>query len=370
MALERVFAIANSLENEYVKEWKADGGFVVGHACIALPREVLEAGRVLPFRLRGNSNPDTSNADSYLSRYNCSLCRSCLELILNGSYDFLDGLIRVRGCDHWMGTFDEILHAGKARFMYYFKVPHLVNEDTLKFFAEEIKNLKDFLEKNFGIEISEDSIAEQIELQDRINEKMRAFNANRFKKPSFYGSEAIALSVVRESVPSAVFEKILSEVMEEGRKIEPRAKFVLGGSPLDEFELLRKIEEMGALIVAETTCFGCGEFWNMKTYDGGEIYDFLAKKYLENLKICARMFGEYNFRKSFVKQMFEISGADGVILTHNKFCDLFGIENAKLRMDLEKEGIPVLVLEKEYASSADIGRIKTRVQAFMERLGR
>ncbi|MCS7144204.1 MAG: 2-hydroxyacyl-CoA dehydratase family protein [Archaeoglobaceae archaeon] len=370
MLFDKLQEISTLLENEYIKDWKSNGGFVIGHACIALPREIAEAGRILPFRLRGNSNSDTSTADSYLSRYNCTLCRSCLELVLNGSYDFLDGFIRVRGCDHWMGTFDEILHAKKAKFIYYFKVPHLVNEDTLKFFTAEIMNLKNFYEKNFGMEISEDEIVNQIKLQDRINDKMMEFSRKRFKKPNFYGSEAISLAIARESIPSKAFESLIEEVLKEGRKIDFRAKFVLGGSPLDEIELIKKIEEMGAIIVSETTCFGCGAFWNMKRFEDSDLYEFLAEKYLENLKICARMFGEYNFRKNFLKQIFEISEADGVILTHNKFCDLFGIENAKLRMDLEKDGIPVLLLEKEYASSADIGRIKTRVQAFMERLGR
>lgn len=370
MGVEKVHEIARVLENDYVKDWKANGGFVVGHACIALPREVAEAGKILPFRLRGNSNSDTSTADSYLSRYNCSLCRSCLELVLNGSYDFLDGFIRVRGCDHWMGTFDNIVHAKRAKFMHYFKVPHLVNDETLRFFADEIKDLKSFFEKNFNLEINEDEIAKNLELQDRINEKLRDFSRRRFKKPRFYGSDAIAVSIARESLPSGVFNSLLDETLNDERDVDFRARFVLAGSPLDEIELVKRLEEIGALIVAETTCFGGGAFWNMKKYEGGDIYEFLAEKYLGNLKICARMFGEYNFRKGFLKQIFELSEADGVILTHNKFCDLFGIENAKLRLDLEKDGIPVLMLEKEYASSADIGRIKTRVQAFMERLGR
>ncbi|MCX8172439.1 MAG: 2-hydroxyacyl-CoA dehydratase family protein [Archaeoglobaceae archaeon] len=370
MMLEKIYEISRNLENEFVREWKSKGRFVVGHACIALPREVLEAGKIMPFRLRGNSNPDTSTADSYLSRYNCSFCRSCLELVLNGSYDFLDGFIRVRGCDHWMGTFDQILYTKKPNFMHYLKVPHLVNEDTLKFFTEEIKNLKTFFEKKFSKEITEDEIVNQIKLQDRITEKLKDFSRKRFKTPYFYGSDAIAVAIARESLPSEIFEPLLNKALEEGKKIDFRAKFVLSGSPLDEIELLKKLEEMGAVIVAETTCFGCGAFWNLKQYEGGDIYEFLSEKYLRNLRICARMFGEYGFRKNFLKKMFEISEADGVILTHNKFCDLFGIENAKLRLDLEKEGIPVLLLEKEYASSADIGRIKTRVQAFMERLGR
>jgi benzoyl-CoA reductase/2-hydroxyglutaryl-CoA dehydratase subunit BcrC/BadD/HgdB len=40
-----------------------------------------------------------------------------------------------------------------------------------------------------------------------------------------------------------------------------------------------------------------------------------------------------------------------------------------IHRDMEKIGIPVLILEKEYSAAADLGRIKTRVQAFMERIG-
>jgi len=54
---------------------------------------------------------------------------------------------------------------------------------------------------------------------------------------------------------------------------------------------------------------------------------------------------------------------------HNKFCDIHGVDNVQLRMDLEKRGVPVLQLEKEYGAKADFGRIRTRVQAFLEKIG-
>jgi|Deesub1362A_J573_1020465.scaffolds.fasta_scaffold00547_14 benzoyl-CoA reductase/2-hydroxyglutaryl-CoA dehydratase subunit BcrC/BadD/HgdB len=369
--LETFNEIAMTLENPYLDDWKKKGGSVVGYACIAFPREIAEAGNVLPFRLRGAGNADTSTADSYLSRYNCSVCRSCLELILKNKYEFLDGYIRVRGCDHWMGTFDEILHAKKPEFMHYFKVPHLVNKDTLSFFESEMRKLKEVLEKQFKVEIGEDDVVEQIKLQDKINKTLKKFYRKRFSsKPELNGSDAIAVIVSKDSLPSAVFYSLLLEAMKEKRDIDYRARVLLSGCPMDEIQLIREMERVGALIVSETTCFGAGSFWNMTEYDGGDAYEFLARKYLENLRVCARMFGEYEFRKNFVKRMAEEARVDGVILQHNKFCDLFGIENAKLRMDLEKEGIPVLVLEKEYASMADLGRIKTRIQAFIERLGK
>ena len=55
---------------------------------------------------------------------------------------------------------------------------------------------------------------------------------------------------------------------------------------------------------------------------------------------------------------------------HNKFCDLHGVDNVQLRNDMEAAGLPVLLVEKEYGAAADLGRLETRLQAFLERIGR
>ncbi len=357
---------AGVLKNEFVDRWKEKGKPVIGYACIAFPKEIAFACGILPFRLRGAENSDTSIADSYLSRYNCSVCRSCLDLVLRDEYSFLDGFVRVRGCDHWMGTFDEIMHAKKPEFMHYLKVPHVVRDYTIEFFADEIRRLKEELEKTFNVEVSDDDVVDQVEIVDAQNEKLKKLYEKRFED-SLAGSDFVSLLVLRDSVSADDFEEILSGF--EARNVDCRVRVLLSGSPLDEISIIREMESMGANIVFETTCFGAGAFWNMDGYDGEkDIYEFLAERYLKNLRVCARMFGEYGFRRAFVERMFKTSNAEGVILQHNKFCDLFGIENAKMRMDLENKGVPTLLLEKEYASSADVGRIKTRVQAFVERV--
>jgi benzoyl-CoA reductase subunit C len=64
------------------------------------------------------------------------------------------------------------------------------------------------------------------------------------------------------------------------------------------------------------------------------------------------------------------ANVEGLILQSIKNCDIHGIDNVMLERDFEKIGIPVLVLEREYDVLADAGRIKTRVQAFLERIGR
>ena len=79
---------------------------------------------------------------------------------------------------------------------------------------------------------------------------------------------------------------------------------------------------------------------------------------------------DYVQRRDFILETAARAEVDGAVLIHNKFCDLHAVDNVALRADLESEGVPVLLLEKDYGARADIGRIKTRIQAFLERIGR
>jgi benzoyl-CoA reductase/2-hydroxyglutaryl-CoA dehydratase subunit BcrC/BadD/HgdB len=81
------------------------------------------------------------------------------------------------------------------------------------------------------------------------------------------------------------------------------------------------------------------------------------------------MTGAYPQRLAFLREQIERAGVKGVILQHIKFCDLHGTDNALLKRDLEKDGVPVMELERQYGPLADAGRIRTRVQAFLERIG-
>ena len=147
-----------------------------------------------------------------------------------------------------------------------------------------------------------------------------------------------------------------------------RARLMLCGAATDEVEFVRGVESVGALLVTDALCYGSRAFWDWDAESAGDPYEVLAKLYLGNL-LCPRMFDDYASRRDFVFSAVERAAVDGVIAVHNKFCDVHGADNVALRLDLEKRGVPVLSIEKEYGAQADLGRMKTRVQAFCERIG-
>jgi bzd-type benzoyl-CoA reductase N subunit len=363
---------STDLYTEYVRDWKEKGGKVLGYACVATPVEMIEAAGILPYRIKAFGHPDTELGDAYLARFNCRFCRSCLQLGLDGSYDFLDGLIETNGCDHLRGMFENWQYVKKYEFFHYLKVPHFLRDDSLQYFIEELELMRQGISEYFGVEITDDKLKEAIDDQDEVQAKLKELYALREKvPPAVTGAEVMQVICTGSSMMGKDFAKMLDEVLAEKRGAAApayKARVIIMGSATDEVDLIADIESTGALIAADALCFGSRAFWNREGESGDPI-PLLAERYLGHL-FCPRMFTDYERRRDYILDTARRAKVDGAIITYNKFCDLHGVESVSLRSDLEKAGFPVLVLEKDYGSKADTGRIKTRVQAFLEKLGK
>ena len=128
-------------------------------------------------------------------------------------------------------------------------------------------------------------------------------------------------------------------------------------------------------MVTDTLCIGTRDYWP-HTDTGGDPMDALSERYLEKLN-CPRTYREKtgNTYEEELEARFGDGGAlikefkvDGVILYIYKYCDPFGFEVPARKAYLDSLNIPVLYLEDEY-SAGTIGRLRTRVQAFLEMIG-
>ena len=106
MTIEDIFKITETLNNPYVEDWKKQNKNVLGYYCTYIPEEIINAGNILGFRIRGTEATGTSRADTLLSRFNCSFVRATLDLAIEGKYDFLDGLVCMNSCDHARRMYD------------------------------------------------------------------------------------------------------------------------------------------------------------------------------------------------------------------------------------------------------------------------
>ncbi len=370
--LDELIKVAETLSNSYIEEWKSRGNRVLAFNCTYMPEEIILAAGMLPFRLKGTGCTETTQADSYLATVNCSFCRACLELLMQGQYDFLDGAVFVNACDHMHVTYVNWKAQGKTPFMdNIISVPNTITDYGQKWYREEINNIKDKIEEHFKVEITDDKLKEAIATCNETRGLQRKlYDLMAGDKPPITGSQCLSVIVAGATMPKDDYNQLLKKLLDElnGREGVSgfKSRLMVGGSVMDDPALLKIFEDLGGLVVSDTLCFG-SRFFRTRIEEDINPLDALADAHYHQIK-CPRMFDSYDKRIEFAREIAKESKVDGVVLQGIKNCDCHGIDNVMLERDLESEGIPVLVLEREYDVLPDAGRFRTRAQAFMERI--
>jgi benzoyl-CoA reductase/2-hydroxyglutaryl-CoA dehydratase subunit BcrC/BadD/HgdB len=367
--------VSGTLLNPYIEEWKNQGKKVLGYNCSYFPEEIVHAAGLLPFRIRGTGCTETSLADSFLARANCSFARACLEHFLQGRYDFLDSAIFVYSCDHMCTAHNSWKAQGKLPLIEnIISVPHTITEYGRKWYREEISNIKDKIEDHFAVAITNDGLKEAIIACNETQRLQKRLYALRKKDaPPITGSQSLSVLVSDSSMPKDEYNRLLEALIGEVESQEGVSgydhRLMVSGSVIDNPAMLKIIEDTGGLVVSDTLCFGARRSFREPIKDDGDPLDAIADRYYNQI-LCPRMFDSYPERFDFALDIARQANVEGVILQSIISCDLHGIDNVMFKRDFENEGIPVLVLEREYDALADAGRIRTRVQAFLERIGR
>lgn len=367
---------ATVLENDFVKEWKASGGRVIGYTCSYVPDEIIHSVGILPYRIRGYGAGDTAIGDTYFGPFICSLPRCMLQLAGEGKFSFLDGAIITPGCDS-MRRLDECwrkagtdIPGSMPEFHFHYGVPHKYAEYTIKWFCDETNRFIFELEKHFGVQVKEEELRKSIHVYNESRKMLETFEALRSAdEPPFTGAEALAVVIAGGAMPREEYNSKLKEFIETAKHkkgISNQVRLMLVGSANDDVELVRVIEESGALVVADNLCFGARLYEDFVEVDGDPVMN-LAKRYLAHNE-CPRRYGDYRRRLSILQEKVSNAKIDGIILQNIRFCDLHGAENGLFERDLEKEGIPCMRIEREYGPLVEKGRLKMRVDAFVERI--
>ncbi len=369
--------IVTTNENAYVKKWKESGKAVIGYPCTYVPDEIIYAADILPYRLRGTGTTSSSIGDTYFGPVICSFPKCVLQLAGEGKFNFLDGAIIVPGCDS-MRRLDECWRkAGDdypgtvPGFFHYFGVPHKVTDYSLKWSHEEALKLKQKIEEHFGVKITDEALKSAIRVYNESRRLLIQLDKLRAGDDLVMtGEDALAVIMAASAMPRDEYNKLLRKTLAQMEDLKTpiagRKRLMLVGSVNDDLEFMKVIEDCGAVIVADTLCFGSRSYSDLTEEDGDPLFA-LTKRYL-NHAYCPRMFGYYKERLKNIMDRAREAKVDGIILQNIRFCDLHGSENGIFERDLEKEGIPCMRMEREYGPLTESGRVKMRIDAFLERI--
>jgi benzoyl-CoA reductase subunit C len=360
-------------DNTYIQDWKKSGGLTMGYFCTYMPLELFTAAGILPVRIRGAGCEDSSPADAYLSNRICPFVRHATSLALDERYDFLDGAVFLNTCDHVRRANDVWKAKTSIPFFDMVSVPRTPREALLPWYMEEVNNLRSHMEDHFKVKVTDEALREAIETHNKVRQRLIRLNDLRgMDKPRLTGEEMLIVSVASQLIPAGRFIELADELIADIEATEPedrniRARIVVIGGELDEPEFLRIIEGQGAAVVADNVCFST-RYFSQLIQNAGDPLETICRGYLFNIP-CSRMIGMFPQRYEQLEKLMRKYNAEGVIFQRMKFCDPWGGDAHNMMHRKKTTGMHLLVLDREYGVSS-VGQVKTRVQAFLESLGK
>jgi benzoyl-CoA reductase/2-hydroxyglutaryl-CoA dehydratase subunit BcrC/BadD/HgdB len=344
----------------------------IGYFCAYTPEELLSLGGLVPYRMRAPGCGGTDFADTYLGRVTCSYTRCLLEMAEEGKYEALDGMVFVTGCDHMRRLHDNLIYLKKLPFVVNLDLPHKTSPEAVRWYTGELKRLAAALEKSFGVDASGPAVSAAIRRRNQLRGLLAAVDDLRERAhPPLSGSEMLAVTAgVTALTPDAGcdrLEALLGAASKDAGRSGHRARLLLVSSQLDDPAYVEVLEATGGLIVGEIGCTGASAF--RETVDEqAPPFEALSRRYLNRVP-CPRMMEEHGALFENVRKLVGSRRADGVVIVCMKFCDTWGYAGTLLSRKLRAAGVPVLRLEREYILAGE-GQVATRVQAFLESLGR
>jgi len=161
--------VATNANNSYIKNYKKNGGKIIGYNCSFLPMgEIYNAAGMMGFRLRANEAESTTIGDTYYGAVICSFPKCMLQMAGEGKYNFLDGLVTSTGCDAMRRLYDCWRKAAEEYdgilpdFFQLVAIPHKSLEFNIDWFIEEIRIHISRLEKHFNVSVTDEKLTESI----------------------------------------------------------------------------------------------------------------------------------------------------------------------------------------------------------------
>lgn len=360
-----------------LNEAKEKGKKVVGTYCLYSPSEIAVAAGAIPVSLCGTKNDPIAKAEEILPRSLCPLIKSSFGFALNDSCPYLaaaDIVVADTTCDGKKKMY-ELLSEYKDIVL--LQLPQVQNEDALTYWRGQFKLLIERLEREFGVEITDEKLRDAIKLMNRERLAIKAVMDLAQRKPSpITGNELVEIGFKTSFFPDkevgiAMLEALAEEI---GKKAdagetcyaENTPRILITGVPvgLGSHKLVRLVEECGGSVVCLDNCSGYKKVRVMMD-ESADPLEEMARRYLS--VPCSVMSPNPN-RYDALKEMARDFSVDAVIDLNWQGCQTYGVESWSLKKFVRDElKLPFLQIETDY-SETDTEQLKVRVEAFLEML--
>ena len=356
------------------REGKKVVGFFPGNF---VPEEVIYASGALPVCLIQGGN--TAAAEIGLTVMPQMLCPYARSLIgglsqpQNPFFPKMDLVVAPLTCQHLKKVAEVWEYEGAAN-VFKLGVPFQHDNDFERtYFADRINDLLDTLEALTGREITRERLQQAIKAYNGVREGLHRISLLR-RSPDIDipAREFIALNHLSYLVDPLEMTVLLETAFDQyknaaGRISTPDGPRILLMGPnlgFGDDKILQIVDDAGGKIVIEEFCEGLRQY-ERSIEDDGDLVLALVKGYLIDRLPCAFMRDSAKRRLDNALALIDDFKVDGVIWYELTCCETYDSEAYYFSREMEEHGIPFLVLESDY-TSADVGQLRTRIEAFFE----
>jgi len=353
---------------DIIKQWKRNGGHALGYIYSHVPEELLHAAGIVPVQLLEAAG-SVIKAYRILPQFFCYQALGNLELALKGDYDYLDGVVMSHSCDPLRKTFGVWENNIPTKFCYFLPLPLKGEEAALQYYKEELRLFKGALEAFVGSEIKDENIYRSIKIYNRNRELMKKlYELRKEENQPVSGSDVVdvvrSAVVVPRETHNIILESALEEISPQSEDTKRRKIFVSLIS-LNDKPFMDLIEELGAHVVLDDLAMGARYHWDPVIEEEDPLYA-LSRRYVNAVPFPGRYSAER--RADMLIDFCKSYGVEGAIVKTERYCDPYLFEDPYLKQRFAEAEIPILFLDFGDIR-AEGGRVRTRIQAFLETLG-
>ena len=356
-----------------LNKYKAEGKKCIGVLPYYAPEELVEAAGMVPFGMWGSNKKTIARAKEYCATFYCTIAQLALEMLLDGTMDQLDGIITPTICDTLRPMSQNFRVAMKDKLPCIF-LAHPQNRFApwgLQFCIDQYTNVRNELNAIAGHEMTDEDIRAAIVLYNKARAARREFvklanehcdvitatkrsavlKAAWFMTKAEYTEKLVALNAELAALPVCEWKGV---------------KVVTSGIICDNPELLKIFDDNNIAIAADDVAHETRAF-RVDASEEGDPMLALAQQFADQdyEVLLYDPQSSKNRRGEFVANLVKESGAQGLILFMQQFCDPEEMEYPYLKKALDEAGIPHIKLGVDQ-QMRDFGQASTAIQAFAD----
>ena len=358
--------------------FKRGGGQLAGYLCSYSPLELLDAAGVAAVGLCGMNNETIPDAETVLPKNLCPLIKGTYGFALTDKCPFTyfsDLILGETTCDGKKKMYELLSDIKPVHVM---QLPQSRSRAySYDIWYEEVKLLKEELERRFEVEITDEKLREAVRTRNRLRRAMtELYELQRNDPPAMSGVELMT------TLLSGSFSFDVHQYVERIEKLaaERKAAYEAGERPVREGAkrilltgcpsggVIQKvgmtIERLGGVVVALDDCSGERTQSMLVDEDTDDILRAISDRYLN---INCSVMTPNDGRIENTLAMCEKYQVDGVVEVVLQACHTFNIESVRVAAACEENDIPYIKFETDYSTN-DSGQVETRLGAFIEML--